>query len=339
VNLNVIKVVILGVSLLMGLAGCGSSDSSPAPAAPAAPTATGKFVDAPVEGLKYVSGAQSGFTGLNGEFTYEIGQPVTFSVGGVVIGEAQGDSVITPIDLIRTANPGTTVTASTPAVVQIAQFLLTASSLTSTGIKIDSEVTAACETQNINLSTAPSLSITSAISQIAISAGNRTVTSEADAETHIVSSMDALSSGALVLPPPAVTGGFTTQNPSVFSMEWLSGKTFYQVWFGNGEDSNGNSISNVPVVLKVVFGSDGIMQATGLLNSANGSGAYGVTEAGLLYVGGSTIDGNTIVAGSTSEYIKTEYSVNGVFDNVDLYFFDQATAMAYADNLTASIPR
>jgi hypothetical protein len=100
---------------LVGLSACGgggSSETTPTtpttPTPPTTPTsATGKFVDAPVEGLKYVSGGQSGFTGANGEFTYEIGQSVTFSVGGVVVGQAPGASVITPIELVKTAAPGT----------------------------------------------------------------------------------------------------------------------------------------------------------------------------------------------------------------------------------------
>jgi hypothetical protein len=176
-------------------------------------TATGKFVDAPVEGLKYVSGAQNGFTGPTGEFTYEVGQSVIFSVGGVVVGQAQGSSVMTPIELVKSANPSATVTADTPAVVQIARFLLTASSLTSTGIKIDPIVTAACATQNINISTAPASSFSAMISQIATLAGNRNITTTTDAQNHITASMNGLSSGILVLPPASSTGGGDSTSP------------------------------------------------------------------------------------------------------------------------------
>jgi hypothetical protein len=196
--------MMLLIVVSLGLCGCGGSGLT---ASPAATTATGKFIDAPVEGLQYVSGGQIGFTGPNGEFTYEVGQPVTFSVGGVVIGQAQGASVITPIELVQTANPGSTVTASTPEVVRIAQFLLTASSLTSTGIKIDPAVSTACAAQNINISTAPTSSFGQAINQIAASAGNRTVITAADAQHHITASMDGLSSGIIVLPPASSTGG------------------------------------------------------------------------------------------------------------------------------------
>ena len=127
--------------------------------------------------------------------------------------------------------------------------------------------------------------------------------------------------------------------PGAFSTAWLSGKTLYPVSFGSGQDSNGNDIQNVAVVGKAVFGSNGTVQYTGLLHSLSGSFSYNVNNAGLLYNGGNSLNGNTIVNGSTSDYIKTEYTVNGVFDNVDLFFYDQSAAMDYANNLHASIPR
>ncbi|HBG04164.1 MAG: hypothetical protein A2075_22760 [Geobacteraceae bacterium GWC2_58_44] len=142
----------------------------------------------------------------------------------------------------------------------------------------------------------------------------------------------AISAGGMELPAFCTT-------PSKFSKEYLSGRTLYAVWFGEGEAPNGNALHEVPVVVKIVFGSNGIAQATGLLNSGSGSFPYAVTASGLLYDGTDSTEGNTVVSGSTAQYIKTYYTVNGVFDNVDLYFFEQAPAMAYASTLTASIPR
>ena len=203
------KVMIrLFVLLAVGLTGC---DSGGSPAPPT--TATGMFVDAPVEGLKYASGGQSGFTGANGEFTYEVGQPVKFSVGGVVIGEAPGAGYITPLDLVKSANLGTEVTTNTPNVIQIVQFLLTASSLTTNGIKIDQTVTTACASQTINLATASASSFNQVINQIAQTAGNRTVTSAVAAQNHITVSMAGLlTAGTFVLPPITSTGGYVPTN-------------------------------------------------------------------------------------------------------------------------------
>lgn len=67
-------------------------------------TSTGVFKDSNVSGLSYVSGLQSGVTGPDGSFTFElingVPEPVTFSVGGVTIGTAPGGLIVTPIDLI-----------------------------------------------------------------------------------------------------------------------------------------------------------------------------------------------------------------------------------------------
>ena len=133
-------------------------------------------------------------------------------------------------------------------------------------------------------------------------------------------------------------GGSSTPPPAAFSMEWLSGKTFYVVWFGEGRDPDGNPLTDVPVVLQVTFNPDGTTTDIGLMNENDGSGTYGVTASGLLYDDGDTTSGNTIVSGSTDQYIKTHYTVNGVLDNVDLLFYNQAEATAFASTLTASIP-
>lgn len=130
---------------------------------------------------------------------------------------------------------------------------------------------------------------------------------------------------------------YTPAVPTAFSTDWLNGKTLYQVWFGTGEDSFGNTLQDVPVVAEVTF-SNGTITYNGLMNSWSGSGTYDVNVFGMLTTNGDATSGNTVVSGSTAQYIKTHYTINNVFDNVDLYFFNQAEAMAYASGLTASIP-
>jgi hypothetical protein len=198
-----LKLALLLIALPI-LFACGGGGGSTTPSSP--PTATGRFIDAPVEGLRYVSGGISGVTGPNGEFTYEVGRPVIFSVGGVKVGQAQGADIITPIELVKTANPGTTVTVATPAVVQIVQFLLTASSSTAAGIRIDQAVAAACTSQDIDLATASAPRFTSMINQIAAAAGNRPVTRATDAQDHFTATMAGLVSGMVVVPPASMTG-------------------------------------------------------------------------------------------------------------------------------------
>ena len=152
-------------------------------------TATGRFVDAPVQGLSYVSGSQSGVTGVNGEFVYEIGKPVRFKVGDIIIGEAPAASILTPIDLIK-ANGATNVDANHPDVLRMVRFLLTAGSLTASGIRIDDTVKAAAAGKSINFSS--DSSIITVLGQIA---PGRTIPSNVDAAIHFAGSLFTMFAG------------------------------------------------------------------------------------------------------------------------------------------------
>jgi hypothetical protein len=78
----------------------------------------GQFIDAPVQGLSYRSGRVSGVTGPEGEFQYEDGRKVHFSIGDVQLGEAAaGKALMTPVDLV----PGGSIDST--AVINIARFL------------------------------------------------------------------------------------------------------------------------------------------------------------------------------------------------------------------------
>jgi hypothetical protein len=77
----------------------------------------------------------------------------------------------------------------------------------------------------------------------------------------------------------------------------------------------------------------------GLLNLNDYSGvSYGVTNAGMLYYDGVTTEGNTIIC-NTANNIKTDYTENGAFDNVDVFFFEQRLAKRFADGLDTLIPQ
>lgn len=60
----------------------------------------GQLTDAPVEGADYVSGSIAGITGSSGEFRYEVGKKVRFSIGDIPLGTAvEGRAIITTADL------------------------------------------------------------------------------------------------------------------------------------------------------------------------------------------------------------------------------------------------
>lgn len=92
-------------TLSVTLLGCGGdSDGGTGPSdggtGPGETVLSGIFLDAVVQGLTYQSGdTPPGQTGQVGSFEYVQGEPITFSMGGVVLGTLNsGSTVITPFD-------------------------------------------------------------------------------------------------------------------------------------------------------------------------------------------------------------------------------------------------
>jgi hypothetical protein len=81
---------------------------------------TGVFVDSPVKGLRWISGSRFGMTDITGAFNYISVATVEFYVGDILIGEALGNSVIIPIDLVADAQDINNTT-----VINIVRFLMT----------------------------------------------------------------------------------------------------------------------------------------------------------------------------------------------------------------------
>jgi hypothetical protein len=96
-------------------------------------TQVGRFVDSTVSGLDYFSeGVSRSLTDSNGTFRYRENAPVTFSIGGLVLGKAAGNGVLTPMDLVPGAREAQArgasydeIYANFPAVLNIARFLQT----------------------------------------------------------------------------------------------------------------------------------------------------------------------------------------------------------------------
>ena len=93
------SITTLGLSLAaistLGFVGCGGGGSS----APADDTQTGTFVDSPVQGLNYLTAAQSGVTDSSGNFKYKTGETVTFKIGNLTLGSVNAKKTITPLTL------------------------------------------------------------------------------------------------------------------------------------------------------------------------------------------------------------------------------------------------
>ncbi|USD36168.1 MULTISPECIES: hypothetical protein [Ferrimonas] len=114
-NQNGFKLCAL-VAAMVALAGCGSdSDSSPAPVEPE--LYTGVFLDSPVAGLSYATGTQQGVTNAAGEFVYQQGEQVNFSLGATEFPVVNAAAEVTPLTLFATED------ATTPAVVNTLRLL------------------------------------------------------------------------------------------------------------------------------------------------------------------------------------------------------------------------
>lgn len=102
---------LVSLPILLALGACGGGSGSDQKTAQ---TATGYFIDSPVSGLSYSSGSQSGVTAADGSFTYEVGQPVTFKLGSLVLGSITIDknNRIFPVDLVSGARDETHSTVS-----------------------------------------------------------------------------------------------------------------------------------------------------------------------------------------------------------------------------------
>ncbi|NEX23753.1 hypothetical protein G3480_26400 [Thiorhodococcus mannitoliphagus] len=128
--------------------------------------------------------------------------------------------------------------------------------------------------------------------------------------------------------------------PERFSMEWLNGKTLYDVWYGGGFDSYGNDMDgDVPVVAKIVFEADGTAIVTGLLNYQNETLTYDVDSNGGLYFDGdpSLI---AVVCGSTSQYLRADFYENGETspETRNAFFFTEEDAMNAAKLISGISP-
>lgn len=102
-------------SILLGLAlsACGGGGEDPIPTPPVGTpppvvtppeptTYTGTFIDSAVEGLSYKTATQEGTTNASGEFIYQLGETVVFSIGGIKFPAVDVKAVLTPLDIFET---------------------------------------------------------------------------------------------------------------------------------------------------------------------------------------------------------------------------------------------
>lgn len=86
------KGIVIAIAALMGLSACGGGSNTS--------QQTGVLLDSAVSGVSYVGSMGSeGTTGDGGTFKYFPGEKVTFKVGGLTLGSAIGQAILTPVEL------------------------------------------------------------------------------------------------------------------------------------------------------------------------------------------------------------------------------------------------
>ncbi len=100
-KINYLSLVLLSVMIVF-INACNSDDNIPVP--PTGTVLTGTFVDFPISGLSYTAGVQSGITDAAGSFTYEAGNDITFTLGGLQLGTTTAMPNLSPLDFVNTTS-------------------------------------------------------------------------------------------------------------------------------------------------------------------------------------------------------------------------------------------
>ncbi len=250
---HVLLLVFISISLLACGGGSGNNDDP-------GPVQQGQFIDSIVIGLRYETPSVSGFTDAQGRFNYRAGEIVRFFVGDVFLGEAVGQVIITPIELVAGATD-----ENNTQVLNIVMFLqsIDDDGDESNGIKITNVANNAAAGQSVDFTLAEGVFETNGAIQVLLS----TITSSNGEARPMVSrtqARDTFRNNLLGLLAGKYQGSFAGDDAGTWSVTI---------------DTDGN-ITGVSV--SDVYGSDTVSGSVG----SNGQGNMDGT------VGGSTFSGN-----------------------------------------------
>ncbi|NQU63300.1 MAG: hypothetical protein HQ517_03305, partial [SAR324 cluster bacterium] len=179
-------------------------------------------LDSAVEGIKYISGDQTGNTGPDGLFKYVVGESVQFSIGGISSGTVTPKEKMTPIDVVANATDSTN-----QIVINIARLLqsLDSDGNPANGIAISAEMTVALQDASLDL-TDSSTDFENAFGAIKTDIANThgitvIIVTENDAKAHRDDTIVAITTGNSA---PVANAG-TDQNVSTGSTVTLNGSS------------------------------------------------------------------------------------------------------------------
>jgi len=99
------------IASIFTVQGCGGSSSGDDGSnTPVVTTVQGQFFDSAVKGLQFTSNSNDGITDSAGTFTYEltdnVPERISFSIGNILLGDAEGRPFLTPMDLAPSDTAG-----------------------------------------------------------------------------------------------------------------------------------------------------------------------------------------------------------------------------------------
>lgn len=190
-------VVLLSTFLLSACGGGGSSSGAATTSsgtAPASTAKTGTFLDSAVSSISYRTATQSGTTNANGEFSYQDGETVTFSIGSLEFPAVTAGSVITPVSMAGA------LSVSDPQASNIARLLqsLDEDGNPANGITIPAAAATVAAPVDFNVDAATFEGNSVVVNLVANSgSSNTTLVSATDAEAHVNATLSDLSNGII----------------------------------------------------------------------------------------------------------------------------------------------
>ena len=163
------KIITLFIVTLLGACGGGGGSSSNSD------VKTGQFKDSVVKGLGYSTVTQNGITDENGTFKYQLNEIVTFKIGAMEIGSAQGADILYPTHIVETE-------ADAVKIAQVLQTLDKDGDADVEGIDITGQFN---EQQTRNQNIADSADLQALIDEIKTATEARTLVNSATAKAHI----------------------------------------------------------------------------------------------------------------------------------------------------------
>lgn len=252
-NVNVLS---LGTACALLLVGCGGGSSTPSSDSDSENTVlTGVFVDSPVEGASYTTQTQTGITNVSGEFSYLVGEQVTFSIGAIQLPAVAAATQVTPIDISASS---TNPTAMTTNIARLLQSL-DLDGNPDNGITIPTTAAESSANLNFDVSTENFANDTAVINLVANSGSVTTALVSADAaNAHLNTTL----------------GITTTPDNSVIAFnvaDLVTGSPWYAIRVYEGRQECGNSYT---------FTSDGSLSAGS--NGETITGTYTLSDTGSL---------------------------------------------------------